>query len=79
MNIVEKLRTVTTILVQFDNEAVGLQAKAQSHYRNEHPNAVPICRHEANFGIGKRKTTEVTRCQFPLVLSWACTIHKFKV
>ena len=76
VNIIEKLRTVTTILVQFDNGVVGLQAKNQSHYRNEHPNAVPICRHEANFDIGKRKTTEVTRRQFPLVLAWASTIHK---
>ena len=56
--ITEKLCTVTTILVEFDNEVVGIQAKNQSHYRNEHPNAVPICQHEANFGIGKRKTTK---------------------
>ena len=37
---------------------------------------MPICRHEANFGIGKRKTTEVTRRQFPLVLAGASTIHE---
>ena len=27
VNIIEKLKTVTTILVQFDNDVVGLQAK----------------------------------------------------
>ena len=76
VNVIEKLRTVTTILVEFDNDVVGLQAKNQNHYKNEHPNAVPICRHEANFGIGKRKTTEVPHGQFLLVLAWASTIHK---
>ena len=46
IDIIEKLLTVTTILVQCDNDVVGLQAENQSHYRNEHPNALPICRQE---------------------------------
>ena len=37
---------------------------------------MPITRHEATFRIGKNKTVEASRAQFPLVLSWATTIHK---
>ena len=46
IDIIKNLFTVSTILVQCDNDVVGLQAENQSHYRNEHPNALPICRQE---------------------------------
>ena len=68
--------TVITILVEFDNPKVGVKAKRLSHYRENHPNAVPVNRHEIAFGIGRRKCINATRRQFPLKLCWASTIHK---
>ena len=67
---------VTLVLVKFDHSRVGAKAIAQSQYRSQHPEAVPISRHEAVFCIGKNKAAEVSRRQFPLVLAWATTIHK---
>ena len=38
---------------------------------------VPIERSEAKFGISNRKSTIiVTWTQYPIVLSYACTVHK---
>ena len=68
--------TVITILVEFDNPKVGVKAKRLSHYREDHPNAVPVNRHEIAFGIGRHKCINATRRQFPLKLCWASTIHK---
>ena len=68
--------TVITILVEFDDPKVGIKARRLSQYRNDHPNSVPITRHEATFNIGVRKCINATRRQFPIRLSWASTIHK---
>ena len=67
---------VTTILVKFNSDRVGVAAIQKSHYRQDYPDSVSITRHEAMFRIGRDKTVEASRAQFPLVLSWATTIHK---
>ena len=67
---------VNLVLVNFNNPRVGVTAIQKSHYRQQHPHAVPISRHETTFRIGRNKTAELSRTQFPLVLSWATTIHK---
>lgn len=67
---------VSLVLIKFDHSMVGTTAASQIHYRDQYPNAVPISRHEAVFNIGRKKTVQVSRRQFPLVLAWATTIHK---
>ena len=37
---------VTLVLVEFDHSQVGVKAIAQSQYRNQYPEAVPISRHK---------------------------------
>lgn len=66
---------VTTILVKFNSDRVGVAAIQKSHYRQEYPDSVPITRHEATFTIGRNKTVKASRAQFPHVLAWATTIH----
>lgn len=65
-------------LVKFDHSRVGVSALQHSRYRQHHPHAVPLNRHEAVFQIGINKAAEVSRIQFPLVLSWAQPFIKFK-
>jgi DNA replication protein DnaC len=74
--IIHTSNEVSVVLVKFDHSRVGVAAIAKSHYRDQYPGAVPISRHEAVFNIGRNKTAEVSRRQFPLVLAWATTIHK---
>ena len=75
-DIIKTSGNVSLVLVNFNNSRVGVTAIQKSHYRQQHPHAVPISRREATFRIGWNKTAEVSRTQFPLVLSWATTIHK---
>lgn len=64
---------VIEILVKFDSSRVGMKAReANSTFEG----VVPIVRYEAKFTISKQSTQEIKRCQFPLRLAWAVTIHK---
>jgi hypothetical protein len=66
---------VKIILVKFDKNA-GLKSIQTSSYKTDHPNAVPIKKHEVQFLAGGKKGAEITRIQFPITLAWANTIHK---
>ena len=67
---------VTSVLVKFDNQQVGIKAIQSSPYRNTFPNAVPLNKYEVVFLAKGKQGSEITRLQFPLTLAWATTIHK---
>ena len=67
---------VTTVLVKFDNEQVGVKVCQSSQYRASYPNVVPLKKVEVVFLARGKRGSEITRVQFPLTLSWATTIHK---
>ena len=65
---------VETISVQFDDVTAGLKQRANNQLNT---NWVSIERDDSKFSITKRKSSgTVTRVQFPLVLAYACTVHK---
>ena len=70
---------VRVVLVRFDSDRVGKEARAKSLYKRVDPSAVPISKSEVSFRTKRTdndNTVNVIRKQFPLVLSWAVTIHK---
>ena len=67
---------VTTVLVKFDNEQVGVKTKQSSQYHTTYSNAVPLSKIEVVFLAKGKRGAEITRLQFPLTLAWATTIHK---
>ena len=71
-DIITRGTDVVAVLVEFFSASVGKKGKARSPYRNEHPNAVPISRVSNTFKVGP---ITMQRTQFPLVLSWASTVH----
>ena len=78
----EMVEEVRVVLVRFDSERVGREARAKSVYKNIDSLAVPISRVETAFSTRKaacdlnKKSINVIRKQFPLILAWAVTIHK---
>ena len=65
--------------MRFDSDRVGREARAKSLYKRIDAGAVPISKTEISFKNNtchERKTISVIRKQFPLILSWAVTIHK---
>ena len=66
---------LTHILVVFDHSKVGAKAKYTSHFRT-YPDAVLLSRHEMVFLARGKRSSEITRVQFPLPLVWATSCHK---
>ena len=72
----ERRGKMITILVSFDSKHIGQEAMHKSVYKSTNQNVVPIYQTQATFPIHKKASCQATRCQFPLTLAWAVTIHK---
>ena len=67
---------ISIILVAFDSEHVGQEARYTSVYHSINQNAVPIHRTQSTFPVQKKASFQARRSQFPLTLARAVTIHK---
>ena len=72
----ERGSSIKAVLVKFDGENVGTNAKKSSEFRQMFSSAVPIYKGQATFTVHGRKSCHASRTQFPLTLAWAVTIHK---
>ena len=84
MGIVEKIdlninKDPTVLYIKFDDEKVGkaMINSSSSSLAKEHL-VVPIEPVLAKIKVrpGKASSPEIQRIQFPIALSWACTVHK---
>ena len=74
----EITKRVKVILMEFDNRDVGQEAKSKSLYKHINSKAVPICKTQAIFPVDGKPSFQASQTQFPLVLAWAITIHKWQ-
>ena len=72
----EITKRVKVILVEFGNRDVRQEAKSKSWYKQINSKAVSICKTQAVFPEHATTSCQASWTQFPLVLSWAITIHK---
>ena len=75
--IIQSSNIVTKIYVKFDDDEAGLKKINADHFARQN-NWVPIETVEASIAIKVNKDSSpiIKRTQFPLMLSWACTVHK---
>lgn len=71
---------IKAVLIEFDNDRIGIKIRSKNLYLREqtlNPKSTPIERTIVPFLI-KHSNAKVTasRSQFPIMLSFACTIHK---
>ena len=66
-----------TIYVKFDEETAGIEKRRNDNIVRQY-NAVPIQQICLDIITNEKKLTSpiIKRTQFPLMLSWACTVHK---
>ena len=68
---------VEKIFIELDDNKAGCKMIRQDYLARQH-NWVPIEKTEASIKIRSNKSTSpvIKRTQFPLMLAWACTVHK---
>ena len=74
---VDRSKRASKIYVKFDDESAGLKLRSRDNFARLH-NCVPVERVETKIKIRTTKSfsPEIKRTQFPLMLAWACTVHK---
>ena len=70
-------QAVTKIYIKFDDDSAGLKKIGTDKFARQN-NCIPIERVEAKIKVRTTKLSspEIKRTQFPLMLAWACTVHK---
>ena len=70
-------QAVTKIYIKFDDDSAGLKRIGTDKFARQN-NCIPIERVEAKIKVKTTKLSspEIKRTQFPLMLAWACTVHK---
>ena len=66
---------LSTIYVKFGDQNAGLMKMRSDRYALKN-NIVPILRIEATFSVSLNSGPTIHRTQFPLMLAFACTVHK---
>ena len=73
---------VRTVIVQFDNPAAGKESQQRNPMMSKkYPGGTMIKKTERDYSLAKTKglvSTTAKLIQFPLVLAWAVTVHKFQ-
>lgn len=69
--------SIKIIYIAFDNQSAGA-TKIRSDRLAQQLHAVPIERVTTEIKTNEKKLSSpvIKRTQFPLMLSWACTVHK---
>ena len=66
---------LSTIYVKFEDQNAGLMKVRSDRHVSEN-NIVLILRIEATFSVSLNSGPTIHRTQFPLMLAFACTVHK---
>ena len=74
---VDNNHNVTMIYLKFEDQTIGKKLMDFDHFAKRNK-VVPIVRVESNINIHSNKpySPVIKRTQFPLMLAWACTVHK---
>jgi len=66
---------VEIVYVKFDDEKAGSKLQSRDRYASS-TQSVPIEISQSTFSLNKGKGASIKRTQFPLILLYACTVHK---